>query len=190
MSDAPRIGIDLGTTNSVVAVFDDSGPRVLEGPHGHTLIPSVVALADDGTLLVGPAARERAAYAPSISRFKPWMGEDRSATLGGTELGPVELSSLILEEMKAIAEAALGCSVDEAVITVPAWFHEPQRKATIDAARIAGLEVTRIINEHTAVNIGHRRGHRLGSSSRRPRGQRARARSGRRHLRRNGCGVV
>jgi len=157
---APLVGIDLGTTHSVVAVYEDlpdgtRGPRVLADPLGHTLIPSVVAEAQDGTLLVGPAARERmtAHAASGIARFKTEMGSARGARLGGEDLDPVQLSSLVLRHLKGVAEQALGVDVPEAVVTVPAWFREPQRKATIQAGQLAGLEVRRVLHEPTAAAI-------------------------------------
>ncbi len=157
---APLVGIDLGTTHSVVAVYEElpdgtRGPRVLTDALGHTLIPSVVAEADDGSLLVGPAARERlTTHASSgIARFKTEMGSPRGTRLGGEELDPVHLSALVLRHLKGLAEQALGVPVEQAVVTIPAWFREPQRQATITAGRLAGLEVRRVLHEPTAAAI-------------------------------------
>lgn len=156
----PLVGIDLGTTHSVVAVYEDlpdgtRGPRILADPMGHTLIPSVVAEAEDGSLLVGPSARERltAKASSGIARFKTELGSPRGARLGGEDLDPVQLSALVLGHMKSIAEAALGQPVTEAVVTIPAWFKEPQRQATITAGTLAGLEVRRVLHEPTAAAI-------------------------------------
>ncbi len=149
------VGIDLGTTHSLVAVFDDGAPRVLADALGQTMLPSVIAVADDGALLVGAAARERMTRQADagIARFKTDMGSDRAAPLGEHRLDPTQLSALVLRELKATAEAALGVPVDEAVITVPAWFKEPQRRATVAAAALAGLKVSRLIHEPTAAAL-------------------------------------
>ena len=115
----PRIGIDLGTTHSLIAVYEDGAPRVLADALGHTLIPSVVAVAADGTLLVGASARERlTTHADAgVARFKTDMGRPRTVALGGETLDPVQLSALVLRQLKAVAEQALGVPVTEAVIT-------------------------------------------------------------------------
>jgi molecular chaperone HscC len=153
----PCIGIDLGTTHSVVAVLEAAGPRVLRNELGHTLVPSVVAIDATGRLVVGAPARERLTSAPrsAASRFKTDMGEQRTHQLGELSLSPISLSSLVLREMRTIAETALDLPITEAVITVPAWFREPQRRATIDAATLAGLGVRRLVNEPTAAALAH-----------------------------------
>lgn len=154
---APCLGIDLGTTHSLVAVLGPDGPRVLPDLDGETLTPSVVALDDDGEEIVGVRARERLLTHPgqAVARFKPSMGTDDRLTLGGRGRTAVELSSRVLRHLKEGAEAALGQPVEQVVLTVPAWFREPQRKATLDAAVRAGLSVTRLINEPTAAALAH-----------------------------------
>ena len=150
------IGIDLGTTNSLVAVFDDTGPRLIPNALGEVLTPSVVGLADDRkTLLVGRAARMRLVRHPDLTaaRFKRLMGTDRQVTLGGKAYGAVDLSAMVLQSLRRDAEAALGHPVTEAVISVPAYFNGVQRQATKDAAEIAGLRVLRLINEPTAAAL-------------------------------------
>ena len=154
---APAIGIDLGTTHSLVAIFRNGRPEVLPTAIGHTLLPSVVALDDDDTLLVGETASELAARRPdrAVARFKPDMGTDKKHGLGERSLSSVALSAMILRELKSTAERRLGSEVTRAVITVPAWFREPQRAATVEAAELAGLDVDRILNEPTAAAIAH-----------------------------------
>lgn len=149
------IGIDLGTTNSLVSVLQTEGPVVLENEMGETLVPSVVAVAEDGTVLTGRAARDRMVVAPQSGQafFKRDMGTDREYFFGGRKWTPIECSAAILLEMKRVAELRLGQAVDSAVITVPAYFHDPQRQATVDAARIAGLRVERLVNEPTAAAL-------------------------------------
>jgi len=151
------IGIDLGTTNSLVAVCDETGPRVLANELGEDLTPSVVAVAEDGTLLVGRAARDRLISAPESGRafFKRDMGTNAGYQFGGRRWTPVECSALVLREMKRIAEMHLGREIDSAVITVPAYFHDQQRQATVDAAKIAGLKVERLLNEPTAAALAY-----------------------------------
>ncbi len=154
------IGIDLGTTNSLVAIMKDGTPEVLTNEMGEALTPSAVALAEDGTVLVGRAARDRLVSAPESGKafFKRDMGTAAGYKFGGRLWTPVECSARILQEMKRIAELRLGQPVTSAVITVPAYFHDPQRQATIEAAKIAGLKVDRLINEPTAAALayGHR----------------------------------
>ena len=151
------IGIDLGTTNSLVAVCDEGGPRILPNELGEDLTPSVVAVAEDGALLVGRAARDRLISSPESGRafFKRDMGTTAGYQFGGRRWTPVECSALVLREMKRIAELHLGREVDSAVITVPAYFHDQQRQATVDAAKIAGLRVERLLNEPTAAALAY-----------------------------------
>ena len=146
------IGIDLGTTNSLVAVMEDGAPRTLANEQGEDLIPSAVAVAADGELLVGRAAKDRLILSPDSGRsfFKRDMGTATSYAFGDKRWTPVECSAMILRELKRIAELRLGSQVDSAVITVPAYFHDQQRQATLDAAKIAGLRVDRLLNEPTA----------------------------------------
>ena len=150
------IGVDLGTTNSLVAVFDDNGPRLLPNALGEVLTPSVVGLADDmRSLLVGRAARARLVRHPELTaaRFKRQMGTGKKQKLGRQEYSAVELSAMVLKSLKADAEAQLGHPVTEAVISVPAYFNGIQRQATKDAAEIAGLTVRALINEPTAAAL-------------------------------------
>jgi molecular chaperone HscC len=151
------IGIDLGTTNSAAAYLADDGPKLIPNALGSTLTPSVVGIDAGGTLLVGAAAKEFQVVEPErcASLFKRHMGSDWTIKLGGRTFNPEELSSLILRVLKADAEAFFGASVTKAVITVPAYFNDRQRKATIAAGKIAGLEVARILNEPTAAAIAY-----------------------------------
>lgn len=151
------VGIDLGTTNSLVAVFEDGAPRVLPNELGEELTPSAVAVAEDGTLLVGRAAKDRLIVSPDSGKafFKRDIGTAASYRFGGRRWTPVECSALILQEMKRVAELHLGRVVTSAVISVPAYFHDHQRQATVDAAKIAGLKVERLINEPTAAALAH-----------------------------------
>ena len=156
------VGIDLGTTNSLVAYLSADGPVTIPNELGDHLTPSVVAFAEDGALLVGRAARDRLVVAPSEGRafFKRDMGTDTRYEFGGKSWTPTELSAAVLLEMKRIAAAHLHEAVDRAVITVPAYFHDPERQATVEAAKIAGLKVERILNEPTAAALafGYRAG--------------------------------
>jgi molecular chaperone HscC len=151
------IGIDLGTTNSAVAYMGDDGPQLIPNALGETLTPSVVGIDDGGKLLVGRAARELQVLQPErcASVFKRRMGTDWSTEIAGRKFSPEELSSLVLRSLKEDAEAKLGAPVEKVVITVPAYFNEHQRKATINAGRIAGLQVERILNEPTAAAIAY-----------------------------------
>jgi molecular chaperone HscC len=151
------IGIDLGTTNSLVGIFQDGRTRLIANALGHLLTPSVVSLGDDGAWLTGLAARERLTTHPerTVSNFKRWMGSDHEVMLGDRRLRAEELSALILGALKADAEAALGEPVTEAVITVPAYFNDVQRKATQAAGRLAGLKVERLLNEPTAAGLAY-----------------------------------
>lgn len=149
------IGIDLGTTNSLCAVFENGSPRLIPNVHGNLMTPSIVGVLDDGRLVVGEPAKQLRVTSPQncSSCFKRWMGTTRKVELGGQELGAVELSSLILKSLKSDAEKYLGQDVDEAVITVPAYFNDNQRKATKLAGELANLKVRRIINEPTAAAL-------------------------------------
>lgn len=153
----PLIGVDLGTTHTLVSALTPEGPQVLAGPMGELLIPSAVALDDGGQLLVGAAALARLDRDPGagVRAFKREMGTDRTWTLGAHELDASALSAMILREAKAVAEERLGQEVRRVVITVPAYFQEPQRKATAQAGALAGLEVVRLINEPTAAAMAH-----------------------------------
>ena len=151
------VGIDLGTTFSLVAVLRDGVPVVLPNALGELLTPSAVSITDDNTVLVGAPARARATTHPTRTAlaFKRDMGTEKVIDLGLRKWSPQELSSLVLGALKRDAEAALGCAVEEAVITVPAYFGDLQRQATRDAGAIAGLKVERIINEPTAAALAY-----------------------------------
>lgn len=151
------VGIDLGTTFSLCATLVDGRPCVVRNALGEHLTPSAVSVLPDGSVIVGAAALARASTHPEATAldFKREMGTDRRYTLAGRQFRPQELSALVLEQLKHDAEAALGRPVDEAVVTVPAYFGDAQRQATRDAAAIAGLKVERIINEPTAAAIAY-----------------------------------
>lgn len=151
------IGIDLGTTHTVVSAIVDEEPRVLHRPGASALLPSVVAVDATGTLLVGESAEARLQHTPAsgVRGFKRDMGSGRRWALGDHELGATELSALVLREARSLAEEVLGHSVARAVITVPAYFGESQRAATREAGELAGLEVVRIVNEPTAAAMAH-----------------------------------
>ncbi|MCH9684154.1 MAG: Hsp70 family protein [Deltaproteobacteria bacterium] len=157
-----RIGIDLGTTNSLVAVIRDGHAEVLANVIGERQTPSVVSLDDDGAILVGAAARARALTHPerTFRNFKRDMGTDREFSHGAKSFRPEELSALVLRQLVRDAEAALGDTIAEAVVTVPAYFGELQRRATRDACEIAGLHVERLINEPTAAALAYGLQHR------------------------------
>jgi molecular chaperone DnaK len=148
------IGIDLGTTNSEVAVVQGDRPRVLEAD-GEVILPSVVGLSPDGKLLVGQAAKNQWLLAPqrTIQSVKRHMGEDIKLPLGDQFFSPQEVSAMILRVLKARAEQHLGRPVPKAVITVPAYFNDAQRQATREAGELAGLEVVRVIHEPTAASL-------------------------------------
>src|SRR6478736_1132231 len=176
---AKTIGIDLGTTNSCVAVMEGGEPTVLENAEGGRTTPSVVAFTDSGDRLVGTVAKRQAVMNPentvfSIQRFMgrkeaevkeeetivpykvvPGPNGDVRVEVRGKQYSPPEISAMILSKLKADAEAYLGETVDSAVITVPAYFNDDQRQATKDAGRIAGLDVKRIINEPTAASLAY-----------------------------------
>jgi molecular chaperone DnaK len=175
------IGIDLGTTNSVMAVMEAGEPTVLENSEGSRLTPSVVAITKTGERLVGQVAKRQAITNPenTVYSIKRLMGRkyddpevqrmiksvsykitrapngDVRVVLGGREYSPPEISAMILQKLKVDAEARLGERVTQAVITVPAYFNDTQRQATKDAGAIAGLEVLRIINEPTAASLAY-----------------------------------
>ncbi|MDZ4262403.1 MAG: Hsp70 family protein, partial [Pseudomonadota bacterium] len=175
------IGIDLGTTNSCVAVMEDGKPRVIENSEGDRTTPSIVAYADDGEVLVGQSAKRQAVTNPKNTLFavKRLIGRrfkdaevqkdikmvpytiaqaengDAWIDVNGKKMAPPEISARVLMKMKKTAEDYLGEPVTEAVITVPAYFNDSQRQATKDAGRIAGLEVKRIINEPTAAALAY-----------------------------------
>ena len=173
------IGIDLGTTNSCMAVLEGGEPTVIENAEGARTTPSVVAFTDGGERLVGAPAKRQAVTNPentvfSIKRFMgrkeaevkeeekivpfevvPGPNGDARVKAGGKEYAPPEISAMILQKLKADAEAYLGDTVDSAVITVPAYFNDDQRQATKDAGKVAGLDVKRIINEPTAASLAY-----------------------------------
>lgn len=152
------IGIDLGTTNSVVAVMEGGEPTVITNQEGSRLTPSVVGFAKNGERLVGQLAKRQAVSNPdrTISSIKRHMGEGNyRVTIDDKKYSPEEISAMILQKLKADAEAYLGEKVTQAVITVPAYFNDSQRQATKDAGKIAGLEVLRIVNEPTAASLAY-----------------------------------
>ena len=151
------IGIDLGTTNSCVAVMEGGEPVVIANAEGNRTTPSVVAFSKDGERMVGQVAKRQAITNPdrTIMSIKREMGTNHKVNIDGKAYTPQEISAMILQKLKADAEAYLGQSVTEAVITVPAYFTDAQRQATKDAGRIAGLEVKRIINEPTAAALAY-----------------------------------
>jgi len=150
-----RIGIDLGTTNSLVAVFESDGPRLIPNAHGAFLTPSVVGMLESGEIVVGEGARELALTAPErvVSSFKGWMGTDRAIEFAGKTYSATELSSIVLGALIRDVEAELGEAPTDVVITVPAYFNQHQRAATMQAAELAGLNVERIVNEPTAAAL-------------------------------------
>ena len=150
-------GIDLGTTNSLIAWLKDGVPTTIANVHGHVLTPSAVSVDADGSLLVGATARERLVTHPkrSAASFKRLMGSGQKLTLGGTSYRPEDLSALVLRSLKADAEQATGEKVEEVIISVPAYFNDQQRKATRLAGELAGLKVLRLVNEPTAAALFH-----------------------------------
>jgi Fe-S protein assembly chaperone HscA len=173
------VGIDLGTTNSLIAYLDLTGPKIIEDHAGHKIVPSIVSLADNNRLIAGEAAQELLLTKPdrSIYSVKRLMGRSASDVqdelklfpfritsegdsaiqlkLGDRTFTPPEISAAILKQLKDNAEAALGAPVTEAVITVPAYFNDAQRQATKDAGRLAGLDVLRLVNEPTAASLAY-----------------------------------
>ncbi len=154
---AKVIGIDLGTTNSCVAVLEGGEPTVIANAEGSRTTPSVVGFKKDGERLVGETAKRQAVTNPdrTVSSIKRHMGENYRVTIDGKDYTPQEISAMILTKLKNDAEAYLGEKVTEAVITVPAYFSDSQKQATKDAGRIAGLDVKRIINEPTAASLAY-----------------------------------
>ena len=153
---AKIIGIDLGTTNSCVAVMEGGEPTVIANPEGARTTPSVVAFTKTGERLVGQVAKRQAITNPNtISSIKREMGTDYKVDIDGKKYTPQEVSAMILQKLKADAESYLGETVTQAVITVPAYFSDAQRQATKDAGKIAGLDVLRIINEPTAAALAY-----------------------------------
>jgi len=154
---AKVIGIDLGTTNSCVAVMEGGEPVVIANAEGNRTTPSVVAFSKTGERLVGQVAKRQAITNPerTVISIKRDMGTDRKVTIDDKQYTPQEISAMILQKLKADAEAYLGEKITQAVITVPAYFSDSQRQATKDAGRIAGLEVLRIINEPTAAALAY-----------------------------------
>ena len=151
------IGIDLGTTNSCVAVMEGGQPTVIANAEGDRTTPSVVAVTKEGERLVGKVAKRQAIanHENTVSSIKREMGTDHKVTMGGKSYSAPEISAMILSKLKADAESYLGGKVTQAVITVPAYFNDSQRQATKDAGKIAGLEVLRIINEPTAAALAY-----------------------------------
>lgn len=153
----PLIGIDLGTSNSALAWFHDGESQLIAGAEGERLTPSVVGLDDDGHILVGAAAKARLVSHPhlTVASFKRYMGTDKTWTLGTRRFRAEELSALVLRKLKADAEVAFGHEVTRAVITVPAYFNDVQRKAVKAAGQLAGLQVERLLNEPTAAALAY-----------------------------------
>ena len=151
------IGIDLGTTNSCVAVLEGGEPVVIPNAEGNRTTPSIVGFAKNGERLVGETAKRQAITNPdrTISSIKRHMGSSYTVEIDGKVYTPQDISAMILSKLKADAEAYLGEKITKAVITVPAYFTDSQKQATKDAGKIAGLEVERIINEPTAASLAY-----------------------------------
>src|SRR5882724_7234738 len=149
------VGIDLGTTNSEVAILREGQPHVCTDEDGDPILPSFVGLSEDGRLLVGKAARNQWIVAPerTVKSIKRKMGQDMKVQLGDQEYRPQEISAMILRALRDRASAQLGADITKAVITVPAYFNDGQRQATREAGELAGLEVVRILNEPTAASL-------------------------------------
>lgn len=149
------VGIDLGTTNSEIAYVKEGQPYVIPDENGDMMLPSVVGLAEDGRLLVGRVARNQMLLAPerTVKSIKRHMGEDIRVPLGDQQYTPQEISAILLRTLRERAERHLGCAVQKAVITVPAYFNDAQRQATREAGELAGLDVVRVINEPTAASL-------------------------------------
>ncbi|HET6911925.1 MAG TPA: molecular chaperone HscC [Rhodanobacteraceae bacterium] len=151
------VRIDLGTTNSLIGVFEQSQPRLFKNTLGGYLTPSVVSTDDDGSVIVGQAARDRLITHPrnTVAAFKRWMGSAKEVRLGNRSFRAEELSALVLRSLVADAEAETGEKIEEAVISVPAYFSDAQRKATRAAGELAGLRVEKLINEPTAAALAY-----------------------------------
>ncbi|MEE9346687.1 MAG: molecular chaperone HscC, partial [Robiginitomaculum sp.] len=151
------VGIDLGTTNSLISVFTDDGPQLIPNALGRVLTPSAVGLSDDGEMIIGEAARNRLVSHPdkSYARFKRYMGANREFKMGRKSYRAEELSAMVLRSLKDDAERHLGTSVERAIISVPAYFNDVQRKATYAAGKLAGLTIERLINEPTAAALAY-----------------------------------
>lgn len=151
------LGVDLGTTNSLAAVWRSGGAVLIPNVHGEYLTPSVISVLDDQSIVIGKAAKERLVTHPAstVSQFKRLMGTSDSVYLGGIKFSPEELSAVVLRQLKEDAEHHLGEPIEEAVISVPAYFNDNQRNATKVAANLAGLKVERLINEPTAAAIAY-----------------------------------
>ena len=154
---AKVVGIDLGTTNSVVSVMEGQSPTVIANAEGNRTTPSVVAFTKTGERLVGQLAKRQAVTNPdrTISSIKRHMGTDFTVKIDGKDYTPQEISAMVLQKLVNDASSYLGERVTKAVITVPAYFNDAQRQATKDAGKIAGLEVLRIINEPTAAALAY-----------------------------------
>ncbi|MEQ8172771.1 MAG: Hsp70 family protein, partial [Candidatus Eremiobacterota bacterium] len=151
------VGIDLGTTNSLIAVMEGGEPVVIPSSEGNELVPSIVGFSKTGERLVGDIAKRQAISNPerTIASIKRHMGTNYTVKIDDKEYTPQEISAMILHKMKMDAEAYLGEPVEKAVITVPAYFNDSERQATKDAGTIAGLDVVRIINEPTASSLAY-----------------------------------
>jgi len=151
------IGIDLGTTNSLVAYFEDDKPILIPNVFGEYLTPSVVSVDDNGEVFVGRIAQERLLTHPNqtASVFKRSIGSRKIYRLGQEDFTPEELSAVVIRKLKEDAEAFLGCEIDEAVVSVPAYFNDTQRRATKTAGELSGLKVERIVNEPTAAAVAY-----------------------------------
>ncbi|RCU52923.1 MULTISPECIES: Hsp70 family protein [Corallincola] len=152
-----KVGIDLGTTHSVIGVWQDTEVELIPDAAGNVLTPSVVSLSDDQYMMVGQAAKDRMAIYPqqTVAEFKRFLGTDKTYWLGDQSYTPVELSAIVLKALKEQAEGYLGEPVEEAVISVPAYFNNKQRQETQQAAELAGLQVERLINEPTAAALAY-----------------------------------
>jgi molecular chaperone HscC len=161
------LGIDLGTTNSLVGLYDNDGPRLIRNALGDLLTPSVISIGDDGEVIVGRAARDRLISHPtqSVAAFKRLMGTGREVALGDKSFRAEELSALVLRSLLADARDALGIEIAEAVISVPAYFGDAQRRATRTAGELAGLRIERLINEPTAAALAYGLDERLDGST-------------------------
>ena len=154
---ARAVGIDLGTTNSVVTVLEGGEPTVIANSEGSRTTPSVVAFAKNGEVLVGQSAKNQAVtnVDRTIRSVKRHMGTDWKSTIDGKDFTPQQISAFILQKLKRDAESYLGETVTDAVITVPAYFSDHQRQATKEAGQVAGLNVLRIINEPTSAALAY-----------------------------------